>query len=285
MKRIIPVVYLMMSMIVGLTGCMDNDGNQDEAKIAENETAIQAFLKTDSLGASAAKDSSGLYDLTRKANPAGERAKKGDAASVKFTCYLLNGTKVLAGPGDSTYSFPAEGYYTGFPGLERSIFLMRTGEKATFLLPYYLAFGNVERVNIPAYSPIRLDVEFVKTRTEVQQIDDYLLKKKFEVSERTSDNLVIVRTNTVTGDKIGTGKSVSVKYKGSYLNGNKFDEGTINLTTGMNNVVSGFDVAVQKMRKTEKIIAIFPSPLGYKATGYGSIPPYTPLQFELEVLP
>ncbi|MCE6988838.1 FKBP-type peptidyl-prolyl cis-trans isomerase [Dyadobacter sp. CY323] len=285
MKRIIPVVYLMMSMIVGLTGCMDKDGNQDEEKIVENETAIQAYIKTDSLGTKAAKDSSGLYYITRKTNPAGERAKKGDAASVKFTGYLLNGSKVLSSPGDSTYSFPAEGYWTGFAGLERAIFLMKTGEKTTFLLPYYLAFGNVERVNIPAYSPIRLEVEFLKTRTEVQQIDEYLLQKKFEVAERTAGNLVIVRTNTVTGDKLGTGKSVSVKYKGTFLNGNKFDEGTLNITTGTNNVIEGFDSAVQKMRKTEKTIVIFPSSLGYKATGYGSVPPFTPLQFELEVLP
>ncbi|NIJ51100.1 FKBP-type peptidyl-prolyl cis-trans isomerase [Dyadobacter arcticus] len=285
MKRINLVFCFLLAMVVGLSGCMDSDGNQDEQKITENEAAIQAYIKTDSLGSSVVKDSSGLYYIIRKSNPTGERVKKGDGATVKFTGYLLNGAKVLSVPGDSAFTFPAQGYSTGFAGLERGIFLMRTGEKASFLLPYFLAFGNVERVNIPAYSPIRLEVEFLKTRTEIQQIDEFLLMKKFKVSERTSDNLVIIRTNVVTtGDLIGTGKSVNVKYVGKFLNDKKFDEGTLNVTTGTNGVIPGFDTAIQKMRKTEKAIIIFPSPLGYKASGFGSVPPFTPLQFELEVL-
>lgn len=284
MKRINLVLSFLLSMAVGLSGCMKSDGNQDEEKIVENDAAIQEYIKSDSQGASALKDSSGLYYITRTSNPTGLRAKKGDAATVKFTGYLLNGTKVLSVPGDSVFSFPVEGYSTGFGGLERGIFLMRTGEKATFLLPFYLAFGNVDRVNIPAYSPIRLEVEFLKSRTELQQIEDFIAARQFKVSEKTTDNLYIIRTNTVAGHPIGAGKSVSVKYIGKYLSGTKFDEGTLNITTGTNSVIAGFDQAVQKMRKGEKAIIVLPSAIGYKATGFGSIPPYTPLQFELEIL-
>ncbi|KAA0993985.1 FKBP-type peptidyl-prolyl cis-trans isomerase [Dyadobacter sp. UC 10] len=262
---------------------MKND-NQDEEKMVENETQIQEFLKKDSAGSSAVKDSSGMYYIIRKSNPNGQRVKKGDGATVRINGYLLNGTKVLSIENDSTFTFPAEGYSTNIFGLERGIFLMKTGEKATFLLPYYLAFGNVERVNIPAYSVIRLEMEFIKTRTEVQQIDDFLAKKQFKVSERTSDNWVIIRTNTVIGDTLGVGKSVSVKYIGKFLDDKKFDEGTIAVTTGTNGVIPGFDRAVRRMRKTEKAIIIFPSQLGYRATGSGKVPPYTPLQFEIEIL-
>ncbi|TLU98318.1 FKBP-type peptidyl-prolyl cis-trans isomerase [Dyadobacter luticola] len=283
MKRVSLVFSFLAVMTLAMSGCMNSDGGQDEQKIAENEAAIAAYLKTDSLGSTAVVDSSGLYYFIRKPNPAGERVKTGDGATVKFTGYLLNGAKVLSTPGDSAFTFPALGYSTGFAGLERAIFLMRTGEKASFLLPYYLAFGNVERVNVPAYSPIRLEVEFVKKRNELQQIDDFVARKKFVVSDKTSDGLVIVRTNTVTGEAIGSGKSVTVKYVGKFLDDKKFDEGTFSLTTGANQVIPGFDAAVQKMRKTEKAIIIFPSSLGYKSTGSGSIPPYTPLQFEIEV--
>jgi FKBP-type peptidyl-prolyl cis-trans isomerase len=284
MKRFqLLLVCFFVTMAVGLSGCMNSDGNQDEQKIIENEAAIAAYLKTDSLGERAVKDSSGLYYLIRKPNPDGQRVKKGDGATVKFSGYLLNGTKVLSVPGDSAFTFPAEGYSTGFAGLERAVFLMKTGEKASFLLPYYLAFGNVERVNIPAYSPIRLEVEFLKTRTESQQVADFIAKKQFKVFDWVGE-LAIVRTNTVTGETLGTGKSVSVKYVGKFLDDKKFDEGTFNLTTGTNGVIAGFDTAVQKMRKTEKAIIIFPSSLGYKSTGFGSVPPYTPLQFEIEIL-
>lgn len=286
MKRINLVWCILLAMVIGVSSCMKDD-NKDEEKIAENEAEIEAYLKTDTLGTKAARDSTGLYYIIRKANSSGMRARTGDAATVKLNGYLLNGTKVLSIEKDSSLSFPALGYSTGFGGLERAIFLMKTGEKATFLVPFYLAFGNIDRVNIPAYSVIRLELEFIKTRTEKQQIDDFLNIKKFPVSERTSDDLVIVRTNTVTGDTLGVGKSVTVKYVGKFLNDKKFGEGSFNHTTGTSGTIPGFDRAIRKLRKNEKAIVIFPSPLGYKDVGSsdGVIPRYTPLQFELEILP
>ncbi|WP_439559185.1 FKBP-type peptidyl-prolyl cis-trans isomerase [Dyadobacter sp.] len=285
MKRTKLALFILLAMVVSLSGCMNSDKNQDEEKITENENEIKEFLKTDSLGTSALRDSSGLYYIIRKSNPSGQKAKTGEAATVRVNGYLLNGTKVLSIDKDSTLTFPVDGFSTPIYGLEFGIKLMRTGEKATFLLPYYLAFGNVDRVNIPAYSVIRMEVELIKTRTEVQQIDDFLAKKQFPVSERTADNLVIIRTNTVTGDTLGVGKSVSVKYVGKLLNDQKFQESTIPFTTGTNGAIPGFDRAIRKMRKTEKAIIIFPSALGYKERGSGSIPPYTPIMFEVEVLP
>jgi FKBP-type peptidyl-prolyl cis-trans isomerase len=162
---------------------------------------------------------------------------------------------------------------------------MKTGEKASMFLPYYLAFGNASSSTVPAYSPIRMVMEFIKTRTEVQQINDFLLEKKYTVSERSADNLVIIRTNTVTGDTLGSGKSVNVKYVVKFLDGTKVEEGTTPVVTNTGGVILGFDRAVRRMRKTEKAIVIFPSALGYKETGKGSVPGYTPLVFELEILP
>jgi FKBP-type peptidyl-prolyl cis-trans isomerase len=284
MKRLNLVWFLLLTMALGVSGCMNSD-NKDEEKITENEAEIEAFLKTDSQGSSAVRDSSGLYYIIRKSNPTGDRARTGDGATVKLNGYLLNGTKVLSIEKDSSLSFPVLGYSTGFAGLERAIFLLKTGEKATFLVPYYLGFGNIERVNIPAYSVIRLELEFIKTRTEKQQIDDFLKLKQFPVSERSNDDLVIVRTNTVTGDTLGVGKSVTVKYVGKFLSDKKFGEGSFNHTTGTSGTIPGFDRAIRKMRKTEKAIIIFPSALGYRDVGSndGTIPRYTPLQFEIEV--
>ncbi len=286
MKRINLVWCILLAMVIGLSSCMKDD-NKDEEKIAENEAEIEAYLKTDTLGMNAARDSTGLYYIIRKSNPSGMRARTGDAATVKLNGYLLNGTKVLSIEKDSSISFPVLGYSTGLAGLERAIFLLKTGEKATILLPFYLAFGAIDRVNIPAYSVIRLELEYIKTRTEKQQIDDFLKIKQFPVSERTSDDLVIVRTNTVTGDTLGVGKSVTVKYVGKFLNDKKFGEGSFNHTTGTSGTIPGFDRAIRKLRKNEKAIVIFPSPLGYKDMGSsdGVIPRYTPLQFELEILP
>ncbi len=272
------LVLLVLGFLAsGLTSCMKSVDSQDEAKVLENDTDILKYL-ADSV--KAVKQPSGYYFLTRVANPKGDSAKLGDAATVALTGYLLNGSKITS----DTVSFPVGGF-TLLSGIELGIRKMNTGEKAALFLPYYLAFGSTARTNIPAYSPIRMEMQFLKTRTEVQQIDDFLLKKKFIVSERTSDNLVIIRTDTTKGAPIGPGKSVSVKYIGKFLSDTKFDEGTLPpFTTNTGAVVSGFDQAVQKLPLKGKAIVIFPSPLGYKATGNSSIPPYTPLQFEIEIL-
>ncbi|MGG7666869.1 FKBP-type peptidyl-prolyl cis-trans isomerase [Dyadobacter sp. BHUBP1] len=284
MKRINLVWCVLLTMAIGVSSCMKDVSSRDEEKIAENEAAIQAALQADSLGSKAVRDSTGLYYIVRKSNPAGLKAQPGDAATIKYTGYLLNGTKVISSVEDNKteFSFPAGGnVYWG--GIEIGIFKMRVGEKTTFFLPYYLASGAVDRVNIPAYSPIRLEVEFIKTRTEPQQIDDFIAKKGYTVSERSADNLVIVRANTVTGDTIGVGKSVNVKYVGRLLDDTKFDERTSSFITGSPNTIPGFDRAIRKMRKGEKAIIVFPSSLAYGKNGSNSILPYSPLQFEVEI--
>ena len=231
--------------------------------------------------------------VIKKGNPTGAKPQLGESVRLNFNAYLLNGTKIWTS--ENTDKIPyIRPYGLGFfllRGLERGMNLLRTGESATFYMPFYLAFGSYAYDNIPAYSVIKMNIEFVNSRTEVKQIDDYLQEKQFPVSDRTADNLVLIRTNTVSGDTIGPGKTVTVKYQGKLLTGQIFDKGTtpLTFTTGTGQVKSGFDRAVRKMRKGEKAIAIFPSNLGYgkegarNANGEYLILPYSPLQFELEV--
>jgi FKBP-type peptidyl-prolyl cis-trans isomerase len=288
MKRKLLTLCIAMAAAVSMVACTKGIENDDEEKALENDQAIQKYIADSAL--TATRDSSGMYYVLRKANPTGAKAKVGDEIRIKFDGYLLNGTKVISSTKDTntTYAYP---YGSGYrfnvptPGMEVAISLLRTGEKATIFMPFYLAFGYNNVANIPAYSPIKMNLEFVSARSEVQQINDFLVKKKFIVSERTSDNLVIIRTNTVSGDTLGVGKSVRVKYLVKLLDDTKLDEGTnYPITTGTNSSIIGFDRAIRKMRKGEKIIAIFPSALGYGKTITGNINPYTPLQFELEVL-
>ncbi|WP_025765081.1 FKBP-type peptidyl-prolyl cis-trans isomerase [Dyadobacter tibetensis] len=284
MKSRLLVQILPFLVVMGMTSCMKDD-NKDEEMAIENIAAIEAAINADSMKSAAVKDSAGYYYINRTPNPSGQQIKSGDAATVKVAVYLLTGQKVLSTDTDSTYTFTVGANLTQFYGLDLGIYKMRQGEKTTFFLPYYYAFGSSSQSNIPAYSPVRMELELIKNRTEVQQIDDFLEKKQFQVSERTPANLVIIRTNQVVGDTLGVGKSVSVKYTGKFLNDKKFDEGTFSLTTGTSGAIAGFDRAVRRMRKGEKAIVVFPSSLGYGTAGsLPSIPGYTPLQFELEIL-
>ncbi len=273
------------SLLFGMTSCMKADENKDEEKIIENVASIESFINKDDMGKEAIKDSSGLYYITRLKNPSGTTPQAGDVASVNLNVFLLDGGKqVITYAPDSLFKFTVGLYNIDFYGLDLGIFKMKTGEKTTFLLPYYLAFGPSNQTNIPGYSPVRMELELVKTRSEVQQIDDYVAKKKFIISEKTPEGLLIIRTNQILGDTLGVGKSVSVKYVGKFLNDKVFDQGTFALTTGTNGAIPGFDNAIRKMRKGEKAIVIFPSKLGYGPKGSSRIPGFTPLYFELEVL-
>jgi FKBP-type peptidyl-prolyl cis-trans isomerase len=277
MKRKNLVLCILVAVSVGMASCMKSVDSQDEAKVIENDAQIVAYL-ADSI--KAVKDPSGYYFIKRKTNPLGDSARLGDEATVALTGYLIGSKTVVTA---DTVAFPAGGN-TLLYGVELAIRKVLTGEKATLFLPYYLAFGNSAKTNIPAYSAIRMEMEFIKKRTEVQQINDFLLLKKFKVKERTPENLVIVRTDSdTTSPAVGPGKSVTVKYIGKFLNDVKFDEGSFTYNTGTGNLIAGFDQAVQKLPLKGKAIVVFPSALGYKGVQYNTIPPYSPLQFELEI--
>lgn len=280
---------MLIAVVVGMVGCNKSIENNDEEKLVENEQQIEKYIADSAMVAT--RDSSGLYYVVRKANPTGKTPKKGEQVHIKFDGYLLNGTKVVSSTNDKNLAFLYP-FGTGLGyvlvGMELSINRMRVGEVNTIFMSFPFAFGSYGQGNIPAYSPIKMNIELVSSRTEVEQIDDFITKKQFTVSERTTDNLVIIRTNTVTGDTLGAGKSVNVKYTLKLLDDTKVEEGTRPVTTGTSGTIAGFDRAIRKMRKGEKIIAVFPSGLGYgsqRITGSSvSIQPYSPLQFELEVL-
>jgi FKBP-type peptidyl-prolyl cis-trans isomerase len=284
----IPFLVLMLAGF-GLASCDKDLSSVDENEVEKNEDKIKTYLSANNL--SATRDSSGLYYVKQVTNPQGTKPNVGNEVSVYYQMYTLDGFLI-----DSTETskqkplkFPL-GANMVLPGMERALILMRTGEKATVLLPYYLAFGNINYQNVPSYSPIRIEMQLAGVRTEAQQIAQYLKDKDLFVSETTSSGITIIRQNVVTGDTLGKGKQVTVNYVGKTLNGTQFDKGSFAFVTGTGAAVRGFDEGIRRMRKGEKAILIFPSSLGYgrqgavnQQTGGYVIPPYAPLLFEVEV--
>ena len=302
--------YLKLSVLVALglwmVSCSKGiDDNKDQQMIVENDNAIKKYIADSSF--SAQKDSSGLY-YSLSPNPTGAKLTLGDEVKVRYNAYLLNGTKIWTSEKDTskTIKYP---FFTGYqfvvPGVELALRLMRTGEKVKIFAPFYLGFygnfqnpltGYLTSASIPDYSAIRIDLELVSKSSEVEQINSYISQNKLTVFNRTSDNLVIVKTASVaTGDTLGSDKSVKIKYTGKLLDGTVFDPGTTPLTfitgTGRNTLISGFDRGIRKLKTGEKAILIIPSPLGYSKSGRVnstgtnfSIRPYQPIVFDVEVL-
>ncbi len=85
-----------------------------------------------------------------------------------------------------------------------------------------------------------------------------------------------------TGAAAVANKTVTVDYKGMFLDGKIFDQGTFPFTLGIGQVVQGFDKGVLGMKVGETRKIYIPSDMGYGARGAGAaIPPNTDLIFEV----
>ena len=94
--------------------------------------------------------------------------------------------------------------------------------------------------------------------------------------------------------KPGTGKqpgsaraTVRVHYTGKFVDGSAFDSsvGGAPVEFPLNRVISGWTEGLQLMREGETAELVIPYDLGYGEQGSGrSIPPYSTLVFEVELL-
>lgn len=102
--------------------------------------------------------------------------------------------------------------------------------------------------------------------------------------------LKITDVTTGTGNPVKSGDSVEVNYVGTFLNGQKFDSSydrnkTFSFTVGAGNVIKGWDQGLVGMKVGGKRELLIPSDLAYGAAGVpGTIPPNTPLKFEIELV-
>jgi FKBP-type peptidyl-prolyl cis-trans isomerase len=101
--------------------------------------------------------------------------------------------------------------------------------------------------------------------------------------------LQITDTTVGTGALAETGDTVTVHYIGAFLDGTVFDSsynrGTpYTFQLGAGQVIRGFDQGVVGMRVGGKRHLVIPSSLAYGSQGSGSIPPNTPIQFQVELV-
>lgn len=93
-----------------------------------------------------------------------------------------------------------------------------------------------------------------------------------------------------TGATAATGDTLSVLYTGTFLDGRVFDASSlhgnvpIQFQLGAGRVIQGWDQGLVGMRVGGKRRLTIPSSLAYGSSGQGSIPPNTPLRFEVELV-
>lgn len=285
------------SLLLVLSSCsVENVAEQQQIS---NDSDIQNYIKQAKL-VNMQKTSDGMYYSIKA--PAGTKAAMAtDLVKLNYKLFLLDGSLV-----DSTNSV-ANQFKFVILGVSQSIFtpiiqLMKEGDKGTFLLPSGLAFGANAFGNVPAYSVIRAEVEVVSVRNQAEQISDMKKLYVFDKAETTTSGLVFQKNVvSATGAAVTAGQIVKLNYLGRLGYGyiqkdatnkvifdSKFGANDpavpLTFTVGSGQVIPGFEETVLKMKVGEKAKAILPYTIAYGTNGNTTIPGYSPLYFEIEVL-
>lgn len=278
---------LVLLTMTTLSACLKDDAQPDPAQRAvENENQIKEYAARQNLAVQRTSD--GLYYVITSRGTGTRKAQVGEQVTFTYTLSRLDGVKI-----DSMISKPDAfpiGAQLRVGGLEAGLALLSEGDKAVFLVPYFLGYGNLNFDVLPAYSAIRYDVQLLKIRNEEEQIDDYIAAKNLGKAEKTASGLRFIRTQAGTGNAPEAAQTVQVTYTGSLLNDVQFDSGTFEFALGKNAVVKGFEEGIARMRVGEKATLIFPSTIAYgkegvydRARNLYTIPPFSVLKFEVEL--
>ena len=134
---------------------MKNTFVEETAK-AENE--LNNYLKENKINAT--PTSTGLYYVKSK-DGNGVKPQVGQEVEVHYTGKLLDGT-VFDSSVDRAQPYQFDlGKGQVIPGWDEGVQLMSKGEKGTFYIPYYLAYGNMGSGPIPPFATLIFDVELI----------------------------------------------------------------------------------------------------------------------------
>jgi FKBP-type peptidyl-prolyl cis-trans isomerase FkpA len=123
---------------------------------------------------------------------------------------------------------------------------------------------------------------------EPEDIANYVKRKEI-TTKPTASGLYYIETEKGSGPKVKPGQKVTVHYTGYLLNGKKFDSSfdrdqPFSFTLGKGEVIGGWDEGIGMMNVGSSATFIIPSVLGYGSNGSGTIPPFAPLVFEVQLL-
>jgi len=164
------------------------------------------------------------------------------------------------------------------------------------LAPYFLSQDSLVKLDLKILRVLQTDtLPMAATSTredreldELQQIDGYL-KQYYPHVKADAYGLYILEHHKTTAEAVGAGKRIRVAYSGFYLNGNPLDNGRQQLEFAFgtpDQLVKGLNIVIGNLKKGETTKIIVPSRLAFGETGStnGSIPPYTPLLYNVTLI-
>lgn len=295
-----------LTLTAGIVACQKNTVDPTSTNYSQNDADIQAYVTQN--GLKGTLSNSGLYYVITKSNPTGKLAQVGDQVAFTYQFTNLKTGAIVDSTSTPFYSLLYPNFMIN--GVSEGLSYMREGESATLLIPSYLGYGNQDLPNLPAYSNGRFNLTLVRSRSEQQQIADYLAANGLTNVDSSSTGLRLIRTITnPTGAIPAAGQTLTVSYIARAYRSNlppakafsspaALDSSTVSgpfgqiLTGGITNIpsTSGFREGLSKLKVGEEAILIYPSALGYSQNGYSldnrsyAITPYSPLQVRVKLV-
>lgn len=122
---------------------------------------------------------------------------------------------------------------------------------------------------------------------EQDLLQEYITENNITTAP-TETGLYYIETKAGTGDFAKVGDKVTVHYTGTYIDGKQFDSSIggepFSFYLGYGNVIAGWDEGISYMKKGGKAKLIIPSSLAYGPNGYRSVPGYSTLLFDVELI-
>jgi FKBP-type peptidyl-prolyl cis-trans isomerase len=159
---------------------------------------------------------------------------------------------------------------------------MKAGERIRFNLKVVDIFnqqeiqkkGEEQKAEVHLQDSLQL-MEYLKTAGDVKQ---------------TASGLRYVVVKSTKGKQAKKGDKVAVRYRGTLLNGEVFDQNMdgerppLEFTIGLGQVISGWDEGLALMKEGEQYKLIIPHYLAYGERGQDVIPPMATLIFDVELV-
>jgi FKBP-type peptidyl-prolyl cis-trans isomerase len=255
------------------------------------------------------QSSTGLYYKFYQQNE-GENPQIMDVLDVMLSC-SINDTAVII-PENRMILPMMESLFAG--DIYEGFKMMHKGDSASFMVradsTFITLFGspmpNVFSIDDLMRFEIRLNdfypesemqakqIEYMKenysaeTANAEQKLSEYFKNNNITAKE-TASGLNYVITKEGNGEKPSVGTLIKVHYTGKLLDGTVFDSSVnrnepFQFVLGIGQVIPGWDEGLQLLSKGSKAVLYIPYYLAYGDRGAGTIPPFSTLIFEVELI-
>jgi len=282
-----------------------------QSLMTKEQEALKKFLEDQKITIEPL--ASGLYFI-QETPGAGAGIDTGTWVKLNFKVSLVDGKQIFSSYDRGEPMKFEYGKRFDTPGMEEGIKLLKKGGKAKLVVPSKIGFGEMGRgAIVPPYSTLVYEVEILdlqskaeyekeqaetkkkeQLKLETNKKQESMLREKYLKEHKitakpTASGLIYVEKIRGTGAKAIAGKKVKVHYTGTLLDGTKFDSSRdrnqpFEFELGKGQVIKGWDEGIALMNVGGKATLIVPSSIGYGERDMGTIPPYSTLVFDVELM-